>query len=98
MGWGAPTPGGGIQRSPLAPRAQDRENGIRTLPIGDPRAPTPKALAVDGHRQQGLEHCPEFLCNPVAGRDFIPRRPGPSPFLPSGRCHRLEYTKPGLFG
>ena len=98
MGGGAPTQVRGVQRPPLTARAQDIENGIGTLPIGDPRAPTPKPMAVHVHRQQGLEHRPEFIRDPVAGRDFIHRRPGPSPFLCFCRCHRLEYTRSELFG
>jgi hypothetical protein len=98
MSGGAATQVGGVQRPPLTPCAQDVENGIGTLPIGDPRAPAPKPMAVDVHGQQGLEHRPEGIRNPVAGRDFIHRRPGPSPFLSLCRCHRLKYTKTELFG
>ena len=89
MGRGAATQVGGVQRPPLTARTQDIENGIGTLPIRDPRAPAPKPMAVHVHRQQGLEHRPEFIRDPVAGRDFIHCRPGPSPFLCCGRSHTL---------
>ena len=82
MGGGAATQVRGVQRPPLTARAQDVKDGIGTLPIGDPRPPTPKAMAVDVHGQHGLEHRPEFIRNPVAGRDFIHRRPGPRRFFP----------------
>jgi hypothetical protein len=98
MGRGAPTQVRGVQRAPLTPRAQDIENGIRTLAIGHPRAPTPEAMAVDMYWQHGLEYRPEFIRDPVAGRNVIYRRPGPSPFLCFCRCHQPEYTKTGLFG
>jgi hypothetical protein len=89
MGGGAATQVRGIQGSPLTPRAQDVKDGIGTPAIRHPRSPTPKAMAVDMHGQQGLEYRPEGIRNPVAGRDFIHRRPRPSPFLCFGRCHTL---------
>ena len=98
MGGGAPTQVRGVQRPPLTARAQDIENGIRTLPIGNPRSPTPEAMAVDMHWQQGLEDRPECIRNPVAGRDLIHRCPGPLPFLCSCRCHMLDHTITELFG
>ena len=98
MGRGAATQVGGVQRSPLTSRAQDIEDGIRTLPIGNPWAPTPKPMGVHVHGQQGLEHRPEFIRDPVAGRNFIHCRPGPSPFLCCGRSHALSYTRSELFG
>src|SRR5215207_10158315 len=98
MGGGAPTQVRSVQRSPLTPRAQDVKDGIGTPAIRHPRSSTPKAMGVDMHGQQGLEYRPEFIRDPVAGRDFIHRRPGPSTFLCSCRCHALEYTKNELFG
>ena len=92
MGCGAPTQVRGIQGSPLTPRAQDIKDSIGTPAICHPRPPTPEAMAVDIHWQHGLEDRPEFLRNPIAGRDFIHRRPGPSPFLYCCRCQRLEST------
>ena len=98
MGSGTATQVRGVQRPPLTPRAQDIENGLRALPIGDPRPPAPKPMAVDVHGPQGLEDRPEFIRNPVAGRDVIHRRPGPSPFLCFWRFHTLESTRSELFG
>ena len=98
MGRGAPTQVRGVQRPPLTARAQDIENSIGALPIGDPRPPTPKAMAIHVHGQQGLEYRPEFIRNPVAGRDVIHRRPGPLPFLCFWRSHTLESTRNELFG
>jgi hypothetical protein len=98
MRGGTPTQARGVQGAPLTPRAQNIENGIGTLPIGHPRAPPSKPMGVHVHGQQGLEHRPEFIRDPVAGRDFIHCRPGPSPFLCCRRPHPLEYTKTELFG
>lgn len=98
MRGGAPTQIRGIQRPPLTARAQDIKDGIGTPAIRHPRSPTPEAMAVHVHGQQGLEDRPEFIRNPVAGRDFIHRRPGSLPFLCFGRCHMVEYTKTELFG
>ena len=98
MRGGTPTQVRGVQGAPLTPRAQDLEEGIGTLPIGDPGAPAPKSMAVHVHRQQGLKYRPECIRDPIAGRDFIHRRPGPLPFLCFCRGHRLEYTIKELFG
>jgi hypothetical protein len=98
MGGGAATQVGGVQGPPLTPRAQDIEDGIGTLPVRDSWPPAPKPMAIHVHGQQGLEYRPEFIRNPVAGRDVIHRRPGAVPFLCFGRCHMLEYTKTALFG
>ena len=98
MRGGAATQVGGVQRPPLAARAQDIKDGIGTPAICHPWAPTPEAMAVDMHGQQGLEDRPEFIRNPIAGRDFIHRRPGSSPFLCFGRCHTGEHTRNTLFG
>ena len=89
MGGGAATQVGGIQCPPLTPRAQDIKDGIGTLPIGDPRPPASKSMAIHVQGQQGLEYRPEGIRNPVAGRNFIHRRPGPLPFLYLCGCHTL---------
>jgi hypothetical protein len=98
MGGGAATQVRGVQRAPLTARAQDIKDSIGALPIRDPRPPAPKAMAVDMHWQQGLEDRPQCIRDPVAGRNFIHRRPGPLPFLCSCRCHILECTLTELFG
>src|SRR4051812_21559058 len=98
MGRGTATQIRGVHRPPLTARAQDIEDGIGTLPIGDPGATAPKSMAVHVHRQYGLEDRPECIRDTVAGRDFIHRRPGPLPFLCSCRGHRPEYTINELFG
>ena len=65
---GRGTQGRGVQRPPLAARAQDIEDGSGALPIGDPGPPTTKTrrVLVLGHYR--LEHGPEFIRDPVAGR------------------------------
>jgi hypothetical protein len=98
MSGGAATQVRGVQGSPLTPRAQDVENSIRALPIGNPRAPAPKPMAIYVHGQQGLEHRPECIRNPVASRDFIHRRPGPLPFLSFDGYHTREHIRNELFG
>lgn len=98
MGRGAPTQLRGVQGSPLTARAQDIKDGIGTPAICHPRAPTPEAMAVNMYGQQGLEHPPEFIRDPVAGRDVMHCRPGSLPFLCSCRCHMLECTITELFG
>jgi hypothetical protein len=55
-------------------------------------------MAVLVHRDQGLEHRPEFIRDPVAGRDFIHPRPGTLPFLCFCGCHTLENIISELFG
>jgi hypothetical protein len=98
MGGGAATQLRGVPRAPLTPRAHDIEDGIGPLPIGDPGATAPTSMAVHVHRQYGLEDRPEGLRDPVAGRPFIHRRPGPLPLLCSCRGQRPEYTINELFG
>ena len=89
MGRGAATQIRGIPRPPLTARAQNLEDGIGALPIGDPRPPASKSMAIHVQGQQGLEYRPEGIRNPVAGRNFIHRRPGPLPFLSLCGCHTL---------
>jgi len=52
MGCGVRTQLGLLQGLPLTARAQDRDNGIRTVAIGRPRASSPKAMRVHLYRQQ----------------------------------------------
>jgi hypothetical protein len=56
MGGGMGTQVRGIERPPLTACAQDIENGIGTLSVGDPGAPSAKAMGVLVHRHDRLEH------------------------------------------
>lgn len=61
MGGGMGTQVGGIERPPLTACAQDVENGIGALSVGDPGAPPTKAMGVLVRRHYGLEHRPEVI-------------------------------------
>src|SRR5215210_336085 len=51
MGRGAATQVGGVQGPPLTARAQDIENRIGALPIGNPWPPAPEPMAIHVHGQ-----------------------------------------------
>jgi hypothetical protein len=52
-----------IECLPLAARSQDVEDRIGTVSVGHSRSPTTKAMGVDMHWQQGLQHGPQFIGN-----------------------------------
>src|SRR5919199_3959969 len=55
MGGGFGTQVGLVQGLPLAPGAQDVEDGIGTAPVGDARAATTKAVRIQPNRDEGLQ-------------------------------------------
>jgi hypothetical protein len=88
----------GVHRPPLAARAQDIADGSGALPSGDPGAPTTKTrrVLVLGHYR--LEHAPEFIRDPVAGRHFVHDRLPALPLLRFCCCQGTEVTTNRLFG
>jgi hypothetical protein len=89
---------GGIERPPLTARASDVEEGSGTLAIGNPGAPAATARRVLVHRHYGLEHGPECIRDPVAGRPLVHSRPRALPSLRFCCCHAPQVTTDRLFG
>ena len=68
MGGGTGAKLGGIQRLPLAPGAQDKENGIHTYPIGSARPAAAKAVGVYVFGNEPLNLRPQIVGDaPVLG-------------------------------
>jgi hypothetical protein len=68
MGGGAWTKEGGVQGFPLAPRAEDEEDGIHTNTIGGTRPTAAKAVRVFVFWQPELDFPPKFVGNsPMLG-------------------------------
>jgi len=62
-------------------RSQDAEDGVCTISIGHSRSSTAKAMGIHLHRQQWLEHCPQFIGNSKSRRRPIIRYSLPFSFL-----------------
>jgi hypothetical protein len=50
-----------VQSFPLAAGAQHVEDGIGALTLWHPGPATAEAVGIHPYRQQGLQHCPEFV-------------------------------------
>jgi len=77
-----------VQSLPLASGSQDKEDRIGTVSIRDARSPPSKAVSIDMHGQQWLEHCPQFIGNAKSCRRPVIRRSLPFSFL----CFLLSHT------
>ena len=83
-----------VEGAPLAARAQDVEDGIRTAPVRHPRASSAKAMRIEVYRQHRLEDRPHFIRNAKAGRRAVIRRSRSAAlvrcfFVHASSCSRL---------
>jgi hypothetical protein len=68
MSGGPGTELGGIQRLPLAARAEDKEDGMGTDAVGGTWLAAAKGMGVDMLREEDLQEFPEFIGDaPIVG-------------------------------
>src|SRR5215210_4589595 len=97
MGGGFGTQVRVLEGFPLTTRAEHIENGIGAATVGDAGPTAPKAVGVEPHRDERLQHSPEGIGNAEAGGRPVVGRTRTSALGWYGLfTHTSKYT--GLFG